>query len=91
MSKFFRIIVFLIVGLYACNTSTEKEANDSGNKNQDIAFIDTSNLQAYVLYDGRYILSSSIMNNHGKKIPFTRFGIYTKKGDTVFCGLFKII
>lgn len=90
MSKFFQIIVFLIVGLFACNTSTEKDANGSGNKNQDIAFIDTSNLQAYVLYDGRYILSISIIDNHGKKIPVTRFGIYTKKGDTIFADCSKL-
>lgn len=90
MTKIFKILFFLIVGLYACNTSTEKGINDTENKNQDITFIDTTNLQAYLLYDGKYILSIVLMDNNGKKIPGTRFGFYIKKGDTIFADCSKL-
>lgn len=73
----------MLAGLFACKSSID-EAETSENKNQNLTFIDTSNLQAYILYDDEYILSISMIDNHGKKIPGTRFGTYNKKGDTIF-------
>lgn len=84
MTKYFQIIIFLFVGLFACKSSSEKDANTLENENRDIAFIDTSDLQAYLLYDDKYILNISMQDNHGKKIPGTRFGLYNMSGDTVF-------
>jgi hypothetical protein len=84
IARYFQGIFFLIPGLFACEHSTKKDVNSAENKNQDIAFIDTSSLQAYLLYDDKYILSISLLDHNGKKIPGTRFGLYNKKGDTIF-------